>query len=1050
LNSLIFKVRFIQIIFTIIVVWVNTTNIFSQQISINRVEMMPNIPSPFQMRDWKRVALGYDSLAFDLNLQGQYLPLSWIEYNTINYPNHESFGIDSYVGTFAPNSGEAINVLAAVVSATLIGIDKSNQNGYNWVLYCEEFFNRRPEENVYLNQPVANSGSDWWYDTMPNVFFYQLFDKYPGIGDFSYQFTTVGDRWLEAVEVMGGSTKPWNVPNMNYRGWYLETMTPNASGVREPEAAGAIAWLFYNAFVETGQPKYRIGAEWAMEFLNSRSTNPSYELQLPYGTYVAARMNAELGTTYDMEKIVNWCFDIGPLRLWGVIVGNWGGYDVHGIVGEASGTGIYAFVMNGFEQVGALVPLVRYDDRFARAIGKWVLNIANATRLFYSNYLPDDHQDNEAWTHQYDPNSYIAYEGLRREWYGVSPYATGDAMIGGWSATNLGLYGSSHVGIFGGIIDTTNVKAILQLDALETDYFHDAAYPTYLYFNPYSVDTLVQLDIGTGQHDVYDAVANNFILTNVSGPTSITIPADAAVLAVIAPAGGNITYELDKMLIDGVIVDYRSGQPVANYPPRIKSLAAAPDLVFLNENSTVYCTAVDRNNDPITYAWNASGGTITGSGANITWTAPNAAGTFSVTCIVDDGNGGEDTATVAIEVFDNHNPTITNIFADPSIIDIGETSQISCIATDLDGDSLTYIWTAPYGTINGTGSTVAWTAPLTVGHYYVWCAVNDGQGGQAIDTVGITVGHLVAYYPFSGNGNDSSGFDNHGNVSGATLVDDRFGNPNSAYYFDGIDDNVRVANHPSLNCREAITVNFWMKVGEFFSREAYPISHGNWENRWKISITNERVRWTIKTDTTANNGIKDLDSQTQLLLDSLYMVTGLYDGSQFEIYLNGVLDASSTWGGLILQTVIDLAIAQHLPGNNNYNFEGVLDDIRIYNRALTFQEIQDLYNETTSIKTALAIIPGEYRLHQNYPNPFNSTTIIRYQIPLHGGDKRGGEVSLKVYDILGKEVAKLVNEKKSAGTYEVELNSRDLASGMYFYRLQVDNFTDTKKLILMK
>ena len=154
----------------------------------------------------------------------------------------------------------------------------------------EEFFNRRPEENVYLNTPVTSSGNDWWYDTMPNVFFYQLYDMYRNTGDFDYQFTTVADRWLEAVEAMGGSTTPWQKPYMNYRAWHLATMTPNTGGVSEPEAAGAVAWLLYNAYVETGNEEYLIGAEWATEFLSGWTVNPSYELQLPYGTYTAARM----------------------------------------------------------------------------------------------------------------------------------------------------------------------------------------------------------------------------------------------------------------------------------------------------------------------------------------------------------------------------------------------------------------------------------------------------------------------------------------------------------------------------------------------------------------------------------------------------------------------------------------------------------------------------------------------------------------------------------------------------------------------------------------
>ena len=82
--------------------------------------------------------------------------------------------------------------------------------------------------------------------------------------------------------------------------------------------------------------------------------------------------------------------------------------------------------------------------------------------------------DNEDWTDLYDQNSVIAYESLREKDDG--PFGTGDAMNGGWAATNLGLYGSSHVGIFGGIIDKTNVEGILQLDLLATDYYHNDAY----------------------------------------------------------------------------------------------------------------------------------------------------------------------------------------------------------------------------------------------------------------------------------------------------------------------------------------------------------------------------------------------------------------------------------------------------------------------------------------------------------------------------------------------------------------------------------------------
>jgi hypothetical protein len=88
--------------------------------------------------------------------------------------------------------------------------------------------------------------------------------------------------------------------------------------------------------------------------------------------------------------------------------------------------------------------------------------------------------------------------------------------------------------------------------------------------------------------------------------------------------------------------------------------------------------------------------------------------------------------------------------------------------------------------------------------------------------------------------------------------------------------------------------------------------------------------------------------------------------------------------------------------------------------------------------------PNDFILHQNYPNPFNPTTNIEFQIADFGF------VSLKVYDILGNEVATLTNEFKPAGNYQVEFNAGDLTSGVYFYTLNTEGFIQTKKLLLMK
>ena len=86
----------------------------------------------------------------------------------------------------------------------------------------------------------------------------------------------------------------------------------------------------------------------------------------------------------------------------------------------------------------------------------------------------------------------------------------------------------------------------------------------------------------------------------------------------------------------------------------------------------------------------------------------------------------------------------------------------------------------------------------------------------------------------------------------------------------------------------------------------------------------------------------------------------------------------------------------------------------------------------------------DFKLFQNYPNPFNPVTIIRFRI------KDSRYVTLKVYDVLGKEIETLVNEKKSPGTYEVTFDGSTLASGIYFYRMDAGNFIETKKMLIIK
>ena len=98
----------------------------------------------------------------------------------------------------------------------------------------------------------------------------------------------------------------------------------------------------------------------------------------------------------------------------------------------------------------------------------------------------------------------------------------------------------------------------------------------------------------------------------------------------------------------------------------------------------------------------------------------------------------------------------------------------------------------------------------------------------------------------------------------------------------------------------------------------------------------------------------------------------------------------------------------------------------------------------TGVNNIEVAVPGNYELYQNYPNPFNPSTVISWQLPVKS------HVLLKVYNVLGKEVSTLVNEVNPTGKYKIIFNAGNLASGVYFYRLITDSFSETKKMILLR
>ncbi len=554
------------------------------QLTIRAINTLPDAPSTYQMRDWHEVATNFDNLAFDTTATGQFLPLVKIDNSPQSPQLQTSFGLAAYVGdprTFGETGEpvhEAVTSLAAVLGGTLVGIDKT-AGTHNWVSMTREYYVNRNSQFVVLNTPFSASGGSAWYDIYPNMLFYSIADRYQDEAYLAPIQNQIDQRFYDAVSVM---TANGANPNFNYTAYNFRTRQPVYNGTwREPDMGMGMAWMQHAAYWRnkdtnpTLAAQYLTAVDWAMSYYQQSTTNPDYEIMAPFGAYTAARMNAEHGSNYDIQKMVNWVFDRSNARPTKIMISGeqWGGQDVGGLMGftvpNVSDTRGYAFSMNTFATAMPMVPLARYEDRYSRDIGKWMLNAANAARLFYANAHSNANQSSEFWTG--DPQSAIAYEGLRHHWLNgpfddEELYAAGDPLTYGWGPqTDFALYGSAMAGVFGSIIKPTNVDKVLQLDMLATDFYRGPANDTYLYYNPHTTTASVAIELGNDQlYDLYDAAANRFISRGVSGNTYFDVAADNAVMLVKIPAGGKQTFNGRQMLVDGVVVDYNAAQLPGN------------------------------------------------------------------------------------------------------------------------------------------------------------------------------------------------------------------------------------------------------------------------------------------------------------------------------------------------------------------------------------------------------------------------------------------------------------------------------------------------------
>lgn len=226
---------------------------------------------------------------------------------------------------------------------------------------------------------------------------------------------------------------------------------------------------------------------------------------------------------------------------------------------------------------------------------------------------------------------------------------------------------------------------------------------------------------------------------NRTRKTAILVTAAAVILVVAAIIGIHSGW-LARTL------GSNDGSPTndeTNSPPAITSLTAATDRIMPLAITPVSCAAVDPDGDVLVYSWSASGGEIVGDGPDIQWHAPETEGLYRVFISVSDGRGGVSESSLALAVRANNAPEIlvmeSELGDDVGWVVPGASVYVRCEAEDVDGDELSFSWSATEGDLFGQGQAVIWIAPETLGLHWITVEVEDTYGSVEERAIPLTV-----------------------------------------------------------------------------------------------------------------------------------------------------------------------------------------------------------------------------------------------------------------------------------------------------------------------
>ena len=533
---------------------------------------IPYLPVSYQYTDWRERATKFNEMLFNMKDYN----LMFLEKESKN-TGRESIGIVSY--TDEERKGEytqALTLIGALLSAEKLNKERIGEEQLNnLVQFVESYYNIENGEGTLLNyQNMDSTELSFWQQIYPALAYFMLMDRYEATVDSDAMLRNIADTWYEVVMDLGGSD---GIVDFGYTGYDFKNKCPFDNGEWiEPDAAAGIALLQYYAFEKFNDRKYIKAATLCMNYMDEFQRNPGYELLYLYLPYLSARLNSVEEYHFNTAKYMEFFFTESDYRH---EYGTFNGDFATGLIGERTQYGGTPYSFQSIIGATALVPMLKYDQRYAVEVGRYLLQVTQNLNLFYDvddpvygNLIPMEkvQKDNET------------------------------------ANQRLSVLSGAYLGLLAAMIEPTNVEGILKTDLNTNEYYVDKEKqnPLFLLFNPHDEEKVVNYRVTTdGTVDLYDLVSHTFIEQNVTKETEIQIKSTEAVIVLEIPVDeGDNQYKIDRKVEHSVtanvpvatnIVGISQYEPISdNYPIdlEIKSTddAAVSDITIYIDGRPVF------------------------------------------------------------------------------------------------------------------------------------------------------------------------------------------------------------------------------------------------------------------------------------------------------------------------------------------------------------------------------------------------------------------------------------------------------------------------------